>query len=501
MNKKTAAFLLAVTLCLCMFLGACTPDKATDPTTTTSTSETTTLQTEDQTTTATDEGTAVTTQKATSSDKKTNATATTTTAKKTVTYVKRTTTTTKGVTTQSKETTATTASREEKTSTTVTTTTAAKTTAKTTVTTTTTATTTTKPTVPTIPAPSDMAKMEETLDVIVDVESGRDPIVLQLTDPQIMDQANSGGLTTEEKCYQYLREIITETNPDLILVTGDLVYGRFDADGSLLKEFIAFMESFKIPWAPTYGNHDTEQPLGKKWLYEQLEAAEYCCFKKGTVSGYGNYTVGIRQGNALTRVFFMMDSRGHSDGTLPVGFASNQIKWYKEVGNTIKTLSPQTKLSFAFHIQLSVFAEAFAQYGYTEGSNVNIDAHSDKKDGDFGFIGRGLKDSWDADKKVWTSFKDLGVDSVFVGHEHSNSASIVYQGIRLQYGQKSSTYDRYNTTNGARVTAATWSTEYGHVPVIGGTVMTLADGDGTITDSHIYYCKQAGGQYDWSTIR
>ena len=483
MNRRILSWCLTLFLCVTMIFSACTPNEPSDSATTTSITETTT---------GTDDGVTVTeATTTTSSEQSTSATNKTTTTKKTVSTVKITIPTRQSTATQN--TTSTTAKTE-------TTTTTGKTVSRATTTTTVT-TTTTKPTVPTISAPSDMAKMEETLDVIVDVESGCDPVVLQLTDPQIMDAANSGGLTTEEKCYQYLRETIEKTNPDLILVTGDLVYGRFDSNGALLKEFIAFMESFKIPWAPTFGNHDTEEPLGKNWLCSQLESAEYCCFKKGTVSGHGNYTVGIRQGNALTRVFFMMDSRGYSDGSLPVGFATNQINWYKEVGNTIKTLSPQTKLSFAFHIQLSVFADAFAQYGYTEGVNVNIDSHPNKKDGDFGFIGRGLKDGWDTDKTVWNSFKQLGVDSVFVGHEHSNSASIVYEGIRLQFGQKSSCYDRYNTTNGVSVNAAIWTTEYGHVPVMGGTVMTLADGDGAITDAHIYYCQQAGGQYDWSTIR
>ena len=37
--------------------------------------------------------------------------------------------------------------------------------------------------------------------------------------------------------------------------------------------------------------------------------------------------------------------------------------------------------------------------------------------------------------------KALGVDSILVGHEHANSASAVYDGIRFQYGQKTGTYE------------------------------------------------------------
>ena len=45
---------------------------------------------------------------------------------------------------------------------------------------------------------------------------------------------------------------------------------------------------------------------------------------------------------------------------------------------------------------------------------------------------------------MWQGIKSLGADSVFVGHEHANSAGVIYDGIRCQYGQKTGTYDRNN---------------------------------------------------------
>ena len=56
-----------------------------------------------------------------------------------------------------------------------------------------------------------------------------------------------------------------------------------------------------------------------------------------------------------------------------------------------------------------------------------------------------MKNAWDTSKNIYNGMKELGVDSIFVGHEHCNSASVVYEGIRFQYGQKSSEYDRYNS--------------------------------------------------------
>ncbi len=351
-------------------------------------------------------------------------------------------------------------------------------------------------------------------DFIVEVEDGRDPIVLQLTDTQIIDaaQARPGrtGVDTvfwatdqvEERCYNYITEIIEATNPDLIIITGDIVYGEFDDNGTALLSFINFMESFQIPWAPVLGNHDAESTKGVDWQCEQFENAEYCLFEQKTLTGNGNYSVGIVQGNELKRVFYMLDSNGNSTASIEsranmhtstnVGFSQNQVDWYTEQITAIKNVSPNTKISFAYHIQQAIFATAFEKYGFSQKQDVYIDYLSDKADGDFGYIGRGLKNPWDQMNFVWKGMKELGCDSVFVGHEHCNSASVVYKGVRFQFGQKSSEYDRFNCvdengqiTGGYKKTGAS---------LVGGTVIPLSSVDGSIKEPYIYLCKNVEKQ-------
>jgi hypothetical protein len=161
-------------------------------------------------------------------------------------------------------------------------------------------------------------------DFILEVKESRDIVVLQLSDPQIIDamQKRSVDRLTpkeeeywatdkiEERCYGYIREVVFRVKPDFIFIAGDLVYGQFDDKGTSLRTFVNFMESFCIPWAPIWGNHDNESVKGVAWQCEQLEKAEYCLFKKGDVTGNGNYTVGIVQGNELKRVFVMLDTHG-----------------------------------------------------------------------------------------------------------------------------------------------------------------------------------------------
>ncbi len=96
-----------------------------------------------------------------------------------------------------------------------------------------------------------------------------------------------------------------------------------------------------IFWAPVFGNHDNESAMGADWQCEQLESAEHCLFKQRTLTGNGNYTVGIEQGGVLKRVFFMVDSNGcsgksaattangHSKGS--GGFDADQIQWYTDL--------------------------------------------------------------------------------------------------------------------------------------------------------------------------
>lgn len=368
----------------------------------------------------------------------------------------------------------------------------------------------------TLPAPLE-------IDFIVEVEDGREPIILQLTDTQIIDAAQirtADSLADWQKekyptsqaenlCYRYIREIVEATNPDLILLTGDLVFGQFDDNGTAFEGLVEVMDSLKVPWAPIFGNHEIESKKGVNWQCQQLKNAKYCLFKQRDLTGNGNYTVGIEQGGVLTRVFFMLDSNGSGAASLSsilnghtvktAGFGEDQIQWYTDLIGEIKELSPHTKLSFVFHIQLQAFIDAFEQYGF-DGSQgreteIYIDRLENRAETDFGHIGWTRATPWDKDYKIWNSLKAFGVDSVFVGHEHCNSASIVYEGIRLQFGQKSSEYDTYNylATDGRIYSKSS----AGAVPLIGGTVIPLSE-DGTITTPYIYYCKDAGGSADWS---
>ena len=69
----------------------------------------------------------------------------------------------------------------------------------------------------------------------------------------------------DKNCFNYIAELIENERPDLILLTGDIVYGEFDDSGIIWTRIIDFMDSFGIPWAPIFGNHDNESAKGVAW--------------------------------------------------------------------------------------------------------------------------------------------------------------------------------------------------------------------------------------------
>lgn len=342
----------------------------------------------------------------------------------------------------------------------------------------------------------------ELVDFVIEAESGRDVRVLQLTDIQIIDPSqkryperigasmDAQWESVEDNYHQYVKHVIEKTEPDLILVTGDNVYGEFDDQGTAWLELIAFMESFQIPWAPVMGNHDQESKKGADWQCEQLEKAVYCLFKQRTLTGNGNYTVGIVQNQQLIRVFFMMDSNGcilmsqesydNGHSRRAPGFGQDQIDWYTCQIKRITAQYPNIRLTFGFHIPIDAFMDAYAQYGFNNSNTREhpISVQVDDGKAEFGYIGENLAGTWDVDRKVWNSLQEHGVDSILVGHEHGICTSLMYDGIRMQHGRKSSTYDStsYLTEDNHIVIS------YEHVgePIVGGTLMTLCEGLGTI---------------------
>lgn len=344
---------------------------------------------------------------------------------------------------------------------------------------------------------------EPLVDFIVDVESGRSPRILHIGDPQIVDPTQYPNdpdadndpkkrlKDMEERCFRYIRQVVHNTQPDLILIAGDLVYGSYDHSGEAFKELVKFLDSFGIPWAPVYGNHDAETNMGVLWQNEQLINAEHCLFKKGDVTGNGNYTVGIRQNGKLTRVFFMMDSNGcdrpGKESIMHVmpggkGFMEDQVEWFTRQGAAIKEAYPDANVSFVFHIPFVAFNDAMATAGRGDKGLIA------KGNESFGY-GIGNGSDWDRNHAIYEAMKELGTDSILVGHLHHTSASVVYEGIRFQFAQKCSSYDSINYRLEDGTIKGSYDPTTGE-PIVGGTLMLMEEQTGDFTEFEIVLYKE-----------
>ena len=351
---------------------------------------------------------------------------------------------------------------------------------------------------------------EDYVDFVVEVEEGKEIVVLQLTDTQILNSDEKrydgrigktqtdlyNGTTFAYNYENIVAEVINEVNPDFIIMTGDQTYGEFDDSGESHKAIIEFMDSFCIPWAPIFGNHEIESNMGADWMSDLYAQSDYCLFNQNTISGNGNYTVGIVQGGELKRVFFMMDSNGtYHASALSVnngqtktswGFAADQKAWFTSVGESIKESAPNVKISFAFHVPFKAAYDALETYGWSDSYDFTNNGPifiEDESTGDFGFMASKGGDSWDTDYEMYNAMKDLGVDSIYCGHIHSICASVVYDGVRFQFGLKSSLYDSHLTKIGDKYDA---SHAIGGKPYVGGTVNVLGNDGAIINAYHVY---------------
>ena len=186
----------------------------------------------------------------------------------------------------------------------------------------------------------------EGIDFVINIPEGKDIKILQLTDTQLCDPSKArnetrvsqlagayyaDGITKFQlKTGGYIRPIVENVKPDLIVLTGDIVYGETDDSGEDLLKMIEHMDSYKIPWAATWGNHDNESAKGVKWQCEQLEKSEYCVFKRGNVTGNSNYNIVLRQGGEIKYIAYMLDTNGcrevdnPGEGIMPAIIYSNE---------------------------------------------------------------------------------------------------------------------------------------------------------------------------------
>lgn len=256
---------------------------------------------------------------------------------------------------------------------------------------------------------------------------------------QISDIHLSAGvltMTRDKKVVDSVIQIVDVTKPDMIVITGDMIYpsimaltfNNYNSSRAIGKLF----ESFEIPWAFVYGNHDAESyaTQTKTQLSNYFEGLEYCLFQRGpdNISGQGNYVVKLlSETGELESALVMMDSNAYV-GLIEYDIVhDDQVAWYEQEISKLKNSQGDIVPTHLF-LHIPLYEYRLAWEGYQNG-DADVIYHYGVKDN------RRIASANDDRGKLFDKMLELGsTKTVFVGHDHTHNFSITYKGIRLTYG-------------------------------------------------------------------
>ncbi len=269
--------------------------------------------------------------------------------------------------------------------------------------------------------------------------------ILQLTDIHLGGSimSVSEDMKALKACYQ----LISATRPDFVIVTGDLVFPlgimsfSFNNNAPVMQ-FANFMRNTGIPWAFTYGNHDTEalatlnraevDALMKSLSYKSSKNLLYP-YVQPDIYGRSNQMIEIRHTDgSLMQALFLIDSNDYIEagGINEYDYIhDNQVEWYKRMVLNLSKKEGEVVPSMIFtHIPLREYKEANDLY--ENGSNEVVYY--------YGVLGEKMIDKICCskyDSRLFDTAVELGsTQAIFFGHDHYNNQSLEYKGIRMTYG-------------------------------------------------------------------
>ena len=291
--------------------------------------------------------------------------------------------------------------------------------------------------------------------------------VMQLTDVHI----GAGWMSTSKDtmAINAVATMIRVEKPDLVIVTGDIVYPVPFQAGTLdnmksAEIFATLMDNLGVYWLPVFGNHDTESY--SKYTREDIsnfyadEKWEYCLFEDyhdDNVDGFCNFVVNVKNSmGIITQSLYTFDSHSYVDNDY-LGLLwkydnihDNQVDWYKknvekynnqnielinsgDFENKAELLEKYSVVkSLAFwHVPAKEYLYAWNEFVAANYQNTENAKHH------YGVVKEGGKLVYSGvyDDNIFEAMQETGsTKGIFCGHDHVNNFSIEYKGIRLTYG-------------------------------------------------------------------
>lgn len=240
-----------------------------------------------------------------------------------------------------------------------------------------------------------------------------------------------------------IEKVLDLENPDLVVLTGDIVTGRPARIGwdSVLDPILRR----NIPFIVTLGNHDDEQDLSRRQVAELVTSypLNLNTVRVDSVTGYlnGVFPVLGHLSDKPALLLYGLDSNSYSSIQAIKGYAwftPDQIECYNLWSRYYTGLNggkPIPALAF-FHIPLPEYRVAY---------NIRENRQSGKR--------RERECAPELNTGMYATMLLNGdVMGMFTGHDHGNDYIALYNGIALAYGRFSGGKTTYTkTSNGARV--------------------------------------------------
>ncbi len=277
----------------------------------------------------------------------------------------------------------------------------------------------------------------------VEKKEGKDFVILNLADVQMCDLENVFNKRTIKNEIHYL---VTTVKPDLITLTGDQTWSNENL--ITLTSLINWLDEFKIPYAPVFGNHDygnekDSAVASENFCVDLYMQGKYCLMSKGpdNLGSLGNYVVNVTEKGKIIKSLYMLNE-GYLDR-----ITDEQISWVKWNADGIKTANngvyPESM--FFMHKPIPEYRTAFL--GYLNGLNT--------AEGDV-FVTYSLYGT--AQNGFFDAIKTINATDIVCGHQHGNSFSIKHEGIRLTFALKTGELGGYYEDDEVYLNGATYFT-------------------------------------------
>lgn len=247
-----------------------------------------------------------------------------------------------------------------------------------------------------------------------------------------------------DKCMGMLMRHIEDTKPDLVVLTGDIILGKYQHLDAV--QFARFMEKIGVYWAFVFGNHEAREEKGrfKELLMKCQTNFPHCLARQGKKELFGlcNYCINILGSeNKILKTLFMFDSgrdildEYREEHCCPKEYDSydfikyNQMNWYE---NKLKMLEKQygeVKSFMYMHIPIKEY-----EIAVTQDENGDF-IFTDKCEILYGNVFESVGSS-KLNTGMFALIKKLGsTQAMFCGHDHVNDFCALYDGVYLVYNQ------------------------------------------------------------------